>query len=57
MTDGSAMPANAGVNPSLSITALAERAMTFVPAKDGSPVTGGIGYEPPARQPVTEGAS
>ena len=30
--DGSAVPANIGVNPSLTITALAERAMTFVPA-------------------------
>ncbi|GAA3954546.1 GMC family oxidoreductase [Gordonia caeni] len=44
VTDGSAMPANAGVNPSLSITALAERAMSTVPAKDGSSVSGGIGY-------------
>lgn len=57
VTDGSAMPANAGVNPSLSITALAERAMTFVPAKDGSPVTGGIGYEPSPRRSATQGAS
>jgi len=29
--DGSAISANPGVNPSLSITALAERAMTFIP--------------------------
>lgn len=29
--DGAAMSANPGVNPSLSITALAERAMSFVP--------------------------
>jgi cholesterol oxidase len=29
--DGSAVSANPGVNPSLTITALAERAMTFVP--------------------------
>ena len=28
--DGSAVPANPGVNPSLTITALAERAMTFI---------------------------
>jgi cholesterol oxidase len=28
--DGSAIPANVGVNPSLTITALAEHAMTFV---------------------------
>ncbi len=31
--DGAAFPANPGVNPSLTITALAERAMTFVPDK------------------------
>ena len=31
--DGAAMPANPGVNPSLTITALAERAMAQVPAK------------------------
>ncbi len=33
VTDGAAFPANPGVNPSLTITALAERAMTFVPDK------------------------
>jgi cholesterol oxidase len=31
--DGSAVSANPGVNPSLTITAMAERAMSFVPAK------------------------
>jgi cholesterol oxidase len=31
--DGSAISANPGVNPALTITALAERAMSFVPAK------------------------
>jgi cholesterol oxidase len=36
VTDGSAVPANPGVNPSLTITALAERAMTFVPAAPGA---------------------
>ncbi|MFH1762628.1 MAG: GMC family oxidoreductase [Gemmatimonadota bacterium] len=34
--DGSAMSANPGVNPSLTITALAERAMSFIPAKTAS---------------------
>jgi cholesterol oxidase len=29
--DGSVVAANLGVNPSLTITALAERAMTFIP--------------------------
>ncbi len=33
ITDGSQIPENLGVNPSLSITAFAERAMSFVPPK------------------------
>jgi cholesterol oxidase len=33
--DGSVVPANPGVNPSLTITALAEHAMTFVPQAVG----------------------
>ena len=33
--DGSAIPANVGVNPSLTITALAEHAMSHVPPADG----------------------
>ena len=31
--DGAAISANPGVNPSLTIAALAERAMTFLPPK------------------------
>ena len=34
--DGAAVPANVGVNPSLTITALAEHAMAAVPPKDGA---------------------
>jgi cholesterol oxidase len=34
--DGSAVPANVGVNPSLTITALAEHAMSHVPARGES---------------------
>jgi cholesterol oxidase len=33
VVDGSSVSANPGVNPSLTITALAERAMSFIPAK------------------------
>jgi cholesterol oxidase len=48
ITDGAAVPANPGVNPSLTITALAERAMTFVPeAEGGDPAT-----LPPAARPA-----
>jgi cholesterol oxidase len=39
VTDGSAVPANPGVNPSLTITALAERAMSHVPPKSAQPDT------------------
>ncbi|MFZ2095970.1 MAG: GMC family oxidoreductase [Anaerolineales bacterium] len=35
VVDGSIMPANPGVNPSLTITALAEYAMSKIPAKPG----------------------
>lgn len=45
--DGSVMPANPGVNPSLSITALVERAMSLWPNKgdaDTRPPLGS-GYE------------
>ena len=53
VTDGSAVPANPGVNPSLTITALAERAMGFVPpaGEDGEselpPAARGAGAAPP----------
>ncbi|MCA9773290.1 MAG: GMC family oxidoreductase, partial [Myxococcales bacterium] len=36
--DGSTIPANLGVNPSLTITAMSERAMEKVPPKPGAPV-------------------
>jgi len=40
VVDGSAVGANLGVNPSLTITALAERAMSFIPAKLDVDVSG-----------------
>jgi cholesterol oxidase len=36
ITDGSALPANPGVNPSLTITALAEHTIAQVPATHGA---------------------
>ncbi|MBZ0252173.1 MAG: GMC family oxidoreductase, partial [Candidatus Methylomirabilis sp.] len=36
--DGSVMPANLGVNPSLTITAMSERAMSKIPPKEGARV-------------------
>jgi cholesterol oxidase len=61
--DGSVMPANPGVNPSLTITALVERAMSLWPNKgepDSRPPLGS-GYEqvhavPPHRPIVPAGA-
>jgi cholesterol oxidase len=43
--DGSVVPANVGVNPSLTITALTERAMSFVPPAASVP-------DPDAGEPV-----
>jgi cholesterol oxidase len=61
--DGSAISANLGVNPSLTITAMTERAASFWPNKgeaDPRPPLG-EGYEridpvPPRRPAVPEGA-
>jgi cholesterol oxidase len=49
--DGSAVPANPGVNPSLTITALAEHAMARVPAK-GTPLE-----LPEAARPAADSAA
>jgi cholesterol oxidase len=37
--DGAVIPANPGVNPSLTITAMAERAMAEIPVKPGAQTT------------------
>ncbi|HMQ00447.1 MAG TPA: GMC oxidoreductase, partial [Cyclobacteriaceae bacterium] len=34
--DGSVVPCNLGVNPSLTITALSEYAMSYIPEKEGN---------------------
>ena len=50
VADGSAISANLGVNPSLTITAQAERAMAFWLNK-GEPVTTGAGRNPTSGSP------
>jgi cholesterol oxidase len=61
--DGSVMPANTGVNPSLTITALAERAISLWPNKgepDPRPPLGSayqrVAHVPPHRPAVPAGA-
>lgn len=46
VADGSVIPANLGVNPSLTITAMTERFMSRIPAKSAAPLP-----EPLAAQP------
>jgi cholesterol oxidase len=53
--DGSAVPANPGVNPSLTITALAEHAMARVPAK-GEPLELPEAARPAAEPPALPAA-
>lgn len=46
VADGSAIPANLGVNPSLTITAMTERAMSYIPPAAAGPARAiPIGYE------------
>jgi len=52
VTDGSIMPANPGLNPSLTITALAEYAMSLVPAKEGVTPRQPLGVSQPASSPT-----
>ncbi|MEJ7797031.1 MAG: GMC family oxidoreductase [Solirubrobacteraceae bacterium] len=46
--DGSVVPANVGVNPSLTITALAERAISFVPEAEAATAPGALADPVPA---------
>jgi cholesterol oxidase len=50
--DGSAVPANVGVNPSLTITALAEHAMSHIPPASGTAVATDV-----VAMPTAEGAA
>jgi cholesterol oxidase len=50
VVDGSAISANPGVNPSLTITALAERAMSFIPAAKSLPRGDSEAVVEPARK-------
>jgi cholesterol oxidase len=44
VADGSVVPANLGVNPSLTIAAMAERAMSLIPAKTDMPAWEPLAY-------------
>ena len=50
VTDGSAMPANPGVNPSLTITAMAERAIAMIEPKRGAPPVPAVRFSEPRRR-------
>ena len=47
ITDGSTVPANVGVNPSLTITAMAEEAMSHIPARNEILAPGGAPHSSP----------
>lgn len=47
VVDGSIMPGNPGINPSLTITALAEYAMSRIPSKAGERARDPLGHDKP----------
>ena len=53
VVDGSIVPANPGVNPSLTITALAEYAMSCVPPKGEKALFTPLGVEPKSKEVLT----
>ncbi len=55
VVDGSIVPANPGVNPSLTITALAEYAMSQMPPKPGAELRPPMGVGLTARETVNHG--
>ena len=55
VVDGAAVGANLGVNPSLTITALAERAMSFIPARRSTDAVSAAG-EPRGLAPAPTSA-
>lgn len=55
VADGSVIPANLGVNPSLTITAMTERAMSLVPRKEAADRTTYLEW-PEGYRPETESA-
>ena len=63
VADGSAVPANLGVNPALTITAMTERAMAMWPNKDDDDLRPALGRRyrrvdpiPPQHPTVPDGA-
>lgn len=47
VVDGSIVPANPGINPSLTIAALAEYAMSLIPPREGAPPRQPLGFSTP----------
>jgi cholesterol oxidase len=57
VVDGSAMPANPGVNPSLTITAMAERALAYWPNRGGPDPRPALGQPAQAQAQASAGGT